>query len=458
MSPTWARVIEDLGATNEMGPAAGRELRETHDVPASFAFLPGASGHGSFWDPVATALGAENGVFLDWPGFADMPADPAVASYDDLASLVVARLTGPTVLVAQSMGGVVAVRVAQRRPDLVSHLVLAVTSGGIDLTPFTAQDWRVRSRAASPNNPLWMWDPLDDLSPVLAALPMKTLLLWATDDEISPLPVGQHLATLIPRSQLVAFASDDHWVARTHAEDVARTIAGFVTPSIGFLHTAEVHIATFEGLLDAESMEELRTAHVVDEGLLAAARELGVNDATVRDAVAEALRDLVDEGVDVIVCTCSTIGGVAEQAQGCSVPVLRVDRPMVATAVATARRIAVVAALESTLTPTRDLLVDECERQGRTPGIDLQHCAGAWSWWEAGDVDGYHRAVAEHVNSLDDSFDVVVLAQASMLGALTYVTERPGRVVLSSPLSALRAAVVELHRGVKRTASPRGES
>ncbi len=232
----------------------------------------------------------------------------------------------------------------------------------------------------------------------------------------------------------------------------------FVKPSLGFLHTAEVHIATFDALLDREAPAELRTVHVVDEGLLAAARELGADDPSVQNDVADALRDLADEGVDVIVCTCSTIGEVAEKSPNVGVPVLRVDRPMAAAAVAAATRIAVVAAVESTLTPTLSLLCDECVRQGRTPPIDLRPCFAAWPLWEAGDVDGYHRAVGEHVNMLDESFDVVVLAQASMLGALSFVNGRVGRVVLSSPPSAIHAALDYLARDATRTASPRAES
>ena len=427
-------------------------------MPTSFAFLPGASGLGSFWDPVREALGGTPASSFDWPGFGGVPSDSSVKSFDDLAHLVISRLTGPTVLVAQSMGGVVAVKIAHRRPDLVSHLVLAATSGGIDLTRFTAHDWRIGSRAANLENPPWMWDSIDDLSPILAGLPMKTLLVWATDDEVSPHTVGVHLSTLIPRSQLLTIDSDDHWVARLHGTEVAQAISDFVRPSIGFLHTAEAHVATFESLLDGESPEDLRTVHVVDESLLAAARELGADDRSVQDDVAEALCDLVNEGVDLIVCTCSTIGGVAEESPGIGVPVLRVDRPMASTAVAAATRIAVVAALESTLAPTVKLLRDECERQGRMPFIDSQTCLDAWTRWEAGDVEGYDRAVAEHVNSLDQSFDVVVLAQASMLGAHTFVDERKGRMVLSSPRSAVRAAIDYLSRDVSSTASPRDES
>jgi pimeloyl-ACP methyl ester carboxylesterase len=45
----------------------------------------------------------------------------------DLVSRVVGRIEGATALIAQSMGGVVAVRAALEKPDLVRHLALTVT-------------------------------------------------------------------------------------------------------------------------------------------------------------------------------------------------------------------------------------------------------------------------------------------------------------------------------------------
>ena len=49
---------------------------------------------------------------------------------------------GSVDLVAQSMGGVVAVMVALARPARVRRLVLTATSAGIDITPFSPEDWR----------------------------------------------------------------------------------------------------------------------------------------------------------------------------------------------------------------------------------------------------------------------------------------------------------------------------
>lgn len=165
-------------------------------------------------------------VIFDWPGFGDVPADAdkELGCYDDLATLVIERLEGPTVLVGQSMGGVVATMVAKRRPDLVSHLVLAATSGGVDLSSLGAVDWRPSSRAANPTNPSWMWDERPDMTDTLSSLTVPVLLVWATDDPISPLSVGEYLNNLIPQARLVVFECDDHWVARIHGDDVANEI------------------------------------------------------------------------------------------------------------------------------------------------------------------------------------------------------------------------------------------
>jgi poly(3-hydroxyoctanoate) depolymerase len=159
------------------------------ETAPALAFLPGASGRGEFWSTVAGHFDDVASVTFDWPGFGDVPADPARAlgCYDDLATMVIEQLTGPTVVIGQSMGGVVAAMVAKRRPDLVSHLVLAATSGGVDVASLGAVDWRPSSRAANPTNPSW-------------------------------------ISKLIPRARLVVFPCDDHWVARIHGDDVAREI------------------------------------------------------------------------------------------------------------------------------------------------------------------------------------------------------------------------------------------
>src|SRR5690242_6437707 len=78
-------------------------------------FLPGASGNTDFWRPVADLLRVPGErVFLGWPGFGPTPADPGIASLEDLVGTVLERLDVPCALLAQSMGGVIALQCALR--------------------------------------------------------------------------------------------------------------------------------------------------------------------------------------------------------------------------------------------------------------------------------------------------------------------------------------------------------
>jgi pimeloyl-ACP methyl ester carboxylesterase len=56
--------------------------------------------------------------------------------------LVEARIDSPDDLLAQSLGGVIAARIALARPQSVRRLVLVVTSAGLDMGRFGASDWR----------------------------------------------------------------------------------------------------------------------------------------------------------------------------------------------------------------------------------------------------------------------------------------------------------------------------
>ncbi len=199
--------------------------------------------------------------------------------------------------------------------------------------------------------------------------------------------------------------------------------------TIGFLHTADVHVETFRALTAERGHQDV---HLVDASLLADARERGV-DADLETRLANRLRELADQGPDVIVCTCSTLSGHAEKAT-LSVPVLRIDRPMAEAAVAIGGRIAVVAAVESTLAPTRELLL-ECAPDA---DVAMSPCLDAWPMFEAGDQAGYRQAIAAHVRTLDA--DVIILAQASMAGAADLLADLP-IPVLSSPRAAVDKAV-----------------
>ncbi|CAL9658183.1 aspartate/glutamate racemase family protein [Streptomyces sp. enrichment culture] len=211
---------------------------------------------------------------------------------------------------------------------------------------------------------------------------------------------------------------------------------------LALLHTSPVHVPVFDALRDG-GHPGLELRHHVDASLLERARRGGPE--AVADSVAAVLGRAVAEGARAVLCTCSTIGGVAEAAAaGVGVPVLRVDRPMAAAAVAAGPRVLVLAALESTLAPTVALIEEEARRADRPVAVRTRLVAGAWPLFEAGDGAGYLRRVAEAADSVTGA-DVIVLAQASMAPAAESANARVP--LLASPASGLAAGAAAARQG-----------
>ncbi|WP_432495509.1 aspartate/glutamate racemase family protein [Kineococcus gypseus] len=213
-------------------------------------------------------------------------------------------------------------------------------------------------------------------------------------------------------------------------------------PTVGFLHTAHAHVRTFRELLGQRD-DTVEDRHLVDTGLLASARERGT--AAVRGALADRLRRLVAEGADVVVGTCSETGGEAERVGAeLGVRVLRVDRPMAEAAVLAGRRIAVVSSLDGAADQLRPLLRESADATGRDVELVDVRCPDTWSAFESGDLVTYATGVADAVRravrALQPPVDVVVLAQASMVGAAPLLRDLHVPV-LTSPRLAVEAAV-----------------
>lgn len=184
-------------------------------------FLPGASGAASFWHPLGALLPASwRKSYLNWPGLGHEPHEPVIQSLDDALAHASSRLEAPSVVVAQSMGGLVAVRLALAHPERISHLVLVATSGGIDVTSLGGSDWRSAYRAEYPRAADWILSERTDLTEQLHRISIPTLLLWGDADPISPVGVGRRLEQLLPRARMRVLAGGDHMFARDRAAEI----------------------------------------------------------------------------------------------------------------------------------------------------------------------------------------------------------------------------------------------
>jgi Asp/Glu/hydantoin racemase len=207
---------------------------------------------------------------------------------------------------------------------------------------------------------------------------------------------------------------------------------------VGFLHTSDVHVGTFRTLL-TEHAPQLGAIDVVDQTLLDDAQARGIDD-DIRQRLEAHLRGLRERGATVVLCTCSTLSGVAEQlTDSVGIPVIRGDRPMAERAAGIGGRIAVVVAVPSTLAPTRELLAECIAKSPRDSTLIESPCLDAWTLFEAGDTKGYLDRVAAHARQRADHADVILLAQASMAGAANQLTDVP-IPVLTSPSTAVQHA------------------
>lgn len=194
-------------------------------------FLPGVGGSAAFWRPLGDQLPADwDKVYFGWPGLGENPADPKVNSYHDLVALVEAQLGDePVDLLAQSMGGAIALTVALRNPGQVGRIVLAVTAGGMDVSELGAVDWRINYREEFAHVADWVMSERPDVSARLAEIHHPCLLIWGDNDPISPLAVGQHFEAHLPDASLMVVPGGQHDLIHARADEIVEKIHEFLS-------------------------------------------------------------------------------------------------------------------------------------------------------------------------------------------------------------------------------------
>lgn len=205
---------------------------------------------------------------------------------------------------------------------------------------------------------------------------------------------------------------------------------------LGLIHTVSGLGPTFADLV-TELLPAVETTVIVDELLLKRTVQDGSIDDVTRGRLAGHVAALTAFGVDEILVTCSSVGGVVDEiATTAGVPVSRVDRAMAEQAVSLGSTVGVLATLSTTLTPTTDLVEASARASGRAVTVIPRLCEGAFEALSHGDRDRHDEIVGEQLERLAAEVDVVVLAQASMarVAATRAVGSTP---VLSSPRLAV---------------------
>lgn len=204
---------------------------------------------------------------------------------------------------------------------------------------------------------------------------------------------------------------------------------------LSFFHTSPSHIPRFTKLL-AEVDPTVPAQHIVREDILEKIQQAGYITPAIQQDL-EAIMVELKKNSTAILCTCSTIGGLVETYAEEHLPIVRVDRPMAEKALTYGQDIAIVATFAPTLEPTCELL-KSVVFAGQDYQLHTVLCEGAWADFLQGDLASYYEKIAQTVMQIQA--DVIVLAQASMLGEVNYQAQTP-IPILSSPRLGIETIV-----------------
>lgn len=179
--------------------------------------------------------------------------------------------------------------------------------------------------------------------------------------------------------------------------------------------------------------------------VLAEARDAGYVTTSAAAKLYKMFIDAVLDGADAILNICSSVGETADAAQDIAkymgVPIVRIDEEMCRQAVRDGKTIAVMATLSTTLEPTKNTIKRVAREMGKEVKIVDALVDGAFGLAQ----DAFKERMAEVAGTVADQADVILFAQGSMAYCESYIAEKYGKEVLSSPRFGAIALKEALH-------------
>lgn len=170
-----------------------------------------------------------------------------------------------------------------------------------------------------------------------------------------------------------------------------------------------------------------------DPSILAEVRDAGYVTAYPSARLVGMYMKAVNDGADAILNLCSSVGEVADAAQGIAkyigVPIVRVDEEMCREAVRKGNKIAVMATLPTTLEPTKNTILRVAREMNKH--VELIDCLvdGAFGL----DQEQFKNLMTEYAGKVAEKADVILFAQGSMAYCEEIIHGKYEKLVVSSP-------------------------
>jgi len=202
---------------------------------------------------------------------------------------------------------------------------------------------------------------------------------------------------------------------------------------IAAIYTGAVMIPTFSKMLK-EAFPEDELTNLLDDSIVRECITTGQVSTAVKSRLIKLYFYAQEMGAELIINTCSSVGEVvALGSHVCTVPILRIDEPMVYRAIDIGSRIGVIATLESTLAPTSKLIETSAALMKKRVQLIHGLAEGAYLAAVNGNVDLHDQKIINTAISIANQCDVIVLAQGSMERMEMKLKQETGLPVLSSP-------------------------
>lgn len=198
------------------------------------------------------------------------------------------------------------------------------------------------------------------------------------------------------------------------------------------LHTTLATTTTIPAMIRELYPDEFDVVNVLDDSLLNDIKCSGRMSASVIERFIQYACIAKNNGSDALLLACSSLGKAADIARELlDIPLYKIDEPMADQAVESGNNILVLGTVKSTLEPTSDLI--RSKRKSQEQSITCILIPDVFELYEI-DREQHDQRIAEVIQEHLNTYDVIVLAQASMANAIQYITQDREKIVTSLPL------------------------
>lgn len=198
------------------------------------------------------------------------------------------------------------------------------------------------------------------------------------------------------------------------------------------LHTILATTTTIPAMIRELYPDEFDIVNVLDDSLLNDIKCSGRMSASIIERFIQYACIAKNNGSDALLLACSSLGKAADIARELlDIPLYKIDEPMADQAVNSGNNILVLGTVKSTLEPTSDLI--RSKRKSQEQSITCILIPDVFELYEI-DREQHDQRIAEVIQEHLNTYDVIVLAQASMANAIQYITQGREKIVTSLPL------------------------